>query len=240
MKLLIIRPIISEREDHLEEAIFHSFIAPDTQVTARRIAWGSSSIECEYDAAMNVPDIVRLAVEGEKEGFDGAIVNCFVDPGLEAVREAVSIPVVGAGSSAVQMAMSVGKRAAIITIVPNLLTMIRRLYAEYITSGRICSVRSVDVPVLSIEGDELIYEKLYQEAIRAIREDGADSIVLGCTGFGGMAAKVQENLAKTGYPVPVIDPAGASVTILEALVRNGVRQSRLAWMPPAEKKRRLH
>ena len=84
-----------------------------------------------------------------------------MDPGLEAVRESVSIPVVGAGSAAVQMAMSVGKRAAIITIVPNLLTMIRRLNAEYITSGRICAVRSVDVPVLSIEGDDLIYEKLY-------------------------------------------------------------------------------
>ena len=240
MKLLIIRPIISEREDYLEEAIFHAFIAPDTQVTARRIAWGGSSIECEYDAAINVPDIIRLAVEGEKEGFDGAIVNCFVDPGLEAVRESVSIPVVGAGSAAVQMAMAVGKRAAIITIVPNLLAMIRRLNAEYIASGRICAVRSVDVPVLSIEGDELIYEKLYQEAVRAICEDGADSIVLGCTGFGGMAKRVQESLAAAGYPVPVIDPAGAAVTTLEGLVRNGVRQSRLSWMPPAEKKRRLH
>ena len=65
MKLLIIRPIISEREDYLEEAIFQEFIAPDTQVVARRIAWGGSSIECEYDAAINVPDIIRLAVEGE-------------------------------------------------------------------------------------------------------------------------------------------------------------------------------
>lgn len=239
MKLLLIRPIISDREDALEEAIFHPFLSPGTEIVARRLQYASSSIECEYDVAVNTPDIIRVAVEGEKEGFDGAIINCFVDPGLEAVREAVNYPVIGAGSAAVQLGLSVGKRIAILTIVPNLLPMIRRLHAEHLPSGRICSVRSIDVPVLSIYGDELIYEKLYEQAVEAIQNDHADTIVFGCTGLGGMAIKVQERLAQNGMPVPVVDPAGASVALLEAIVRNNLTHSKLSWMPPMEKIRKL-
>lgn len=237
MKLLIIRPIISRREDELEEAIFHPFLSPGTEVEARRLVYGSSSIENEYDAALNTPEIIRLAVNGEKEGFDGAIINCFVDPGLEAVREAVSYPVVGAGSASVQLALSAGHRIAIVTIVPSILPMIRRLNAAYINSGRIVSVRSIDVPVLDIYSDDLIYEKLYAESVKAIQEDGADSIILGCTGLGGMAYKIATRLSDNGMVVPVVDPIGASAVMLEGMIRCNIRQSKLGWMTPAEKER---
>lgn len=239
MRILLIRPIISPREDAQEEAIFQPFLSPGTEITARRLKYAASSIECEYDVAVNTPDILRVAAEGEAEGFDGAIINCFADPGLEAVREAVHYPVVGAGSAAVQLALSVGRRIAILTIVPNILPLIRRLNADFLISGRICAVRSIDVPVLSIYGDELIYEKLYEQAATAIQQDHADTIVLGCTGLGGMAEKVQQQLAENGMPVPVVDPAGASVSMLEALVRNRITHSKLTWMPPPDKLRNL-
>ncbi|MCE5209524.1 MAG: aspartate/glutamate racemase family protein [Chloroflexi bacterium] len=239
MKLLIIRPIISNRKDELEEAIFHPFLSPGTEVEARRLMYGSSSIENEYDAALNTPEIIRLAVNGEKERFDGAIINCFVDPGLEAIREAVSYPVVGAGSASVQLALSVGHRIAIITIVPSILPMIRRLNAAYINTGRIISVRSIDVPVLAIYEDNLIYEKLFAESVKAIKEDGADSIILGCTGFGGIACKIATRLSDNGMVVPVVDPAGASVAVLEGMIRCNIRHSKIGWMSPIEKERRF-
>lgn len=239
MRILLIRPIISPREDAQEEAIFRPFLSPGTEITARRLKYASSSIECEYDVAVNTPDILRVAAEGQAEGFDGAIINCFVDPGLEAVREAVTYPVVGAGSAAVQLALSVGKRIAILTIVPNILPLVRRLNADYMASGRVCAVRSIDVPVLSIYGDQLIYEKLYEQAVAAIQQNHADTIVFGCTGLGGMAEKVQQRLAENGMPVPVVDPAGASVSMLEALIRNRLTHSKLTWMAPPEKLRNL-
>lgn len=239
MKLLIIRPIISKREDKLEEDLFYPFLSSDTEVEARRLMYGSSSIENEYDAVLNAPEIIRLAVDGEKEGFDGAIIDCFADPGLEAVREAVSYPVVGAGSASIQLALSVGRRIAIITIVPSILPMIRRLNSAYINSGQIVSVRSIDVPVLSIEKDNLIYEKLFAESVKAIEEDGADSIVLGCTGLGGMASNIAKRLSDNGIYVPVVDPIGASAAILEGMIRCNIRPSKLGWMPLVEKECRF-
>jgi allantoin racemase len=239
MKLLIIRPIISKREDKLEEDIFRPFLSPGTEVEARRLMYGSSSIECEYDAAVNAPEIVRLAMDGEKEGFDGAIIDCFVDPGLEAAREAVSYPVVGAGFSSVQLGLSVGHRIGIVTIMSSILPMVRRLNSAYINSGQVVSVRSIDVPVLNIFNDHLIYDKLFEESVKAIKEDGADSIVLGCTGLGGMAFNIATRLSADGMEVPVVDPIGASVAILEGMIRCNIRQSKLGWMLPTEKERRF-
>lgn len=235
VKLLVIRPIISNREDELEEAIFRPFLSPGTEVEARRLMYGSPSIENEYDAAMNAPEVIRLAVEGEKEGFDGAIIDCFVDPGLEAAREAVSYPVVGAGFSSIQLALSVGHRIGIITIVPSILPMVRRLNSSYINTGRVVSVRSIDVPVLNIDSDDLIYDKLFSESVQAIQKDGADSIVLGCTGLGGMAHKIATRLFDLGINVPVVDPIGASVAILEGMIRSNIRHSKLGWMTPIVK-----
>ena len=239
MKLLIVRPIISERADYLEEAIFTPFLAADTEIVARRLDFGTASIESEYDVAMNAPDIIRIAKEGEEQGFDGAIVNCFVDPGLDAVKEAVSYPVVGAGSASIQLALSIGKRIGIVTILPNLVALIRKLNAEYVNTGRVVCVRTIDTPVLNLYSDDMIYEKLIEESTKAILEDGADTIVLGCTGLGGMAEKVGERLAANGLEVPVVDPAGASVKMLEALVGNHLSHCKRTWMKPTEKMRRL-
>jgi allantoin racemase len=239
MKLLIIRPIISKREDKLEEDLFYPFLSSGVEVEARRLMYGSSSIEDEYEAALNAPEIIRLAVDGEKEGFDGAIIDCFADPGLEAAREAVSYPVVGAGSASIQLALSAGHRIAIVTIVPSILPMIRRLNSAYINSGQVVSIRSIDVPVLDIDKDNLIYDKLFAESVKAIQDDGADSIVLGCTGLGGMASNIAKRLSDNGISVPVVDPIGASAAILEGMIRCNIRHSKLGWMTPMEKERRL-
>jgi allantoin racemase len=65
----------------------------------------------------------------------------------------------------------------------------------------------------------------------------ADVIVLGCTGMIGVAAALQERLAKDGVFVPVVDPTGAALLWLESAVRLGVRPSRTTYLPPPAKHR---
>ena len=56
---------------------------------------GPHSIEYRMEEAMLVPDLVTKAVEAEREGVDGLVVDCMADPGVDVLRECVSIPVVG-------------------------------------------------------------------------------------------------------------------------------------------------
>ena len=76
---------------------------------------------------------------------------------------------------------------------------------------------------------------LTDKARIAIEDDGADVIVLGCTGFLGCAESMREGLLKLGYDVPVIDPIPITVHIAEALIKTGLSHSKVSTPPPSIK-----
>ena len=45
------------------------YLEPDTEVQTYQITSGPPSIECEYDEALAAPDVLRLAKQGEEDGF---------------------------------------------------------------------------------------------------------------------------------------------------------------------------
>lgn len=237
MRILFIRPIISDRPDYLEEDIIKEFASIGTEVVARRIKYGPSSIENEYDLCYSAPFVVEEAIKGEADGFDGIISYCFGNPGVDACREAVTIPCLGSGEASVAMALAVGRKIGIVTILPNILPMIEKQNAEYIGIGKIVSIRSADLPVLSIaENSDTALLKLFEESKKCIKEDGADVIVLGCTGFAGYASKIQTKLEEEGYFVSVLDPAGTSIRMMESLIACNAKHGRNTYMAPIEKK----
>lgn len=58
------------------------------------------AIESELGLACGLPRTVKVVVESEEEGYDAVILACGGHPGLFAIREVVSIPVVGPGTTA--------------------------------------------------------------------------------------------------------------------------------------------
>ena len=237
MRILFIRPIISDRPNHLEEEIIKEFASSETEVVARCIQYGPSSIENEYDLCYSAPFVVEEAKMGEEDGFDGIISYCFVNPGADACREAVRIPCLGSGEASISLALSIGRKIGIVTILPNILPLIEKQNRDYISIGKIVSVRSADIPVLSIGNDsESALNKLYEESKKCITENGADVIVLGCTGFAGYASIIQKRLEDEGYSVSVLDPAGASIRMMEALIACNAKHGRNTYMATIEKK----
>ena len=73
---------------------------------------------------------------------------------------------------------------------------------------------------------------MIEEARRAIQEDGAEVIVPGCFGMIGIAKEIQEVVQ-----VPVIEPAGAAMCLIETLVKLNIGQSKLAYPFPPPKER---
>jgi allantoin racemase len=72
---------------------------------------------------------------------------------------------------------------------------------------------------------------ILSQARQAIDCDGAEAIVLGCTGMSPVTKHLQENLE-----VPVVDPAVAALTLAESLVRMGLSHSRTCYLAPPAKK----
>ncbi|MDY0395528.1 aspartate/glutamate racemase family protein [Virgibacillus halophilus] len=237
MKIKVIMPIVSDifNEEIKEEVKYYA--SENTEVAVCNLDYGPASIESEYDEALSIPDFLEKAKEAEEAGYQGVISDCLADPGVKAAREILDIPVVGPGETAMYYACSLGSSFSIVTVLPNVISMLENLSKTAGVDGKLASIRSVNIPVLEVHDKVRLKKALYDEMIKAIEQDHAHTIVLGCTGFMGVAFELQERLKENGYDVPVIDPMFAATKMLESLITMKVKQSRLTYMTPPSKQR---
>ncbi len=239
LKIRVIIPIISDIFDEMVENEFRAHASEKTEIEVVHLDKGPASIESEFDESLAAPDILNKVIEAEERGFDGIIIDCFGDPAVKAAREIVDIPVVGAAEPSMLFACSLGQRFSVVTVLENVIPMIENIAKVLGVYEKLASVRSVNIPVLELHDRDKLKSALYEEMLKAIKEDNAHVLILGCTGMMGVANDLHEMLKKDGYDVPVIDPAAASIKFLEALIGLGVKQSRLTYMKPPEKERRM-
>ena len=128
------------------------------------------------------------------------------------------------------MAASLGHRFSIITITESVIAFTERLVRNVGVGDKLASVRVVDIPVLELHDDlERTIEATIREGRRAIEQDRADTLILGCMSMGFL--EVAEAVAPE-LGVPVLNPARASLKFAEALVGAGLTHSRRAYLTP--------
>ncbi len=237
MKIMIIIPILTEvfNEEVIKEA--NLFKSGDTQISVVNLERGTASIESSYDEIIAGPDIVNKAVQAEKDGFDGIFIDCFGDPAVDAAREMVNIPVVGGFQPAVLTATILCKKWSVVTVLKSVVPLIRDLCKKSGVESNVASMRTIDTPVLELHNKNEMKNKLLNQIDFAIREDGAEGIVLGCTGMLGMAQSLHDEMIKKGVNIPVIDPTASAIGFLEQLYRSKVSHSKISYPFPVEKER---
>jgi allantoin racemase len=208
-------------------------VCPETEVDSVSIEKGPVSIESRYDEIFAIPEIVKRVKEAEEEDVDACVVNCFGDPGVRASREVVKMLVIGPCEASLLVASSLCDRFSVITILKNVAGLIEENAKIYGVAEKIASVRAVNIPVLDLHSDnEKTARALLEEGKKALEEDGAEVLVLGCTGMTGMAERLSKELG-----VQVIDPLPTAVKFAETLVALRLSHSKLAFPMPPEKKR---
>ncbi|MDR3120242.1 MAG: aspartate/glutamate racemase family protein [Clostridiales bacterium] len=237
MKLLNLIPITSDIWTDEMDQYVSRFLLDGTEVVTRRIQHGPASIESEYDEVFASPEVVMMCKQAEKEGFDGIFVDCFGDPGVRAARESVNIPVFGGFEPAVFYALGISDKIGIVTVLPDVMSMLNGLIAKEGLRERVSSLRYVSIPVLDLDGLDKLTAALIDESKKAIAEDGAGVIVLGCTAMVGVKEAVEAGLKAAGFDITVIEAAQASLMMLETFVRMGFRHSRSTYLPVRDKGR---
>ena len=94
---------------------------------------------------------------------------------------------------------------------------------RYGMAARCARVRSSEVAVLELEhaGSDAC-NRISAEIDRAMTEDRAEAIVLGCAGMADLAGRLA-----TQHGLPVLDGVSCAVKLAEAMVSLGLRTSRL-------------
>ncbi len=235
MKIRVIHAITGLTEVLLEreEKILRSYAKPDTQFEIVSIKQGAASIESYFDIYIGSLNTLRLVKEAEEKGFHGIIITCFGNACVDPAREIVSIPVIGSGQASMLLAAGLGNRFSIIGTVRSAADRHRVEAMKLGVTSKLASVICIDARVLSLHDDlQATLKAMVDAGRKAIEEDGAQVLIPGCFGMIGLAEKMQQELG-----VPVVDPAGASVKIIETLVDLRLSQSKLAFPIPLPKKR---
>ena len=215
MRVLVINPVGTDEWDESDRRIYQSFASEGTEVDVVSLGEGPRSIENRAAEAEVVPLVLRKALENDGK-YDGMIVNCCLDPGVEALRSLVKVPVVGPCQASLALASVLGRKVGIVTVSKSAVPIFEDLVVKYRVEKRVASIRGIPISVPEILEDEKRTEGLLREEIEGAVSDGADVVVLGCTGLAGFAGRLQRF-----FEVPVIDPAAAAIKVLEDIVELG-------------------
>ncbi len=203
----------------------HDAVSPllgeDVTLAALTATYGAPSIEGYYDEVFAVPPMIEMLTPMADE-IDGVVVGCFDDTGVDALRTILDIPVVGICQAAMQAAAVVANRFSIITTLKRSVPALEHLVMRYGFSQMCAKVRAADIPVLDLEDNESASVRLITREIeRALEEDDAEAIVLGCAGM------IDFTRTLTGqFGVPVIEGVGPAVKLVEGLASLQLKTSR--------------
>ncbi len=236
MKVLYILPgslsktPLGPREVERRRSILQRLAAPGTEVDIADVPDGPSSIESAYEEYLSIPGTLVHVQDAARRGYAGAIIGCFGDPGLDAARELVEMPVVGPAEASMLLACTLGHRFSVVTVLESVVPSLRHLAHRVGVSEKVASVRAVDIPVLELAKDrERSVGRMIALGRAAVAEDGADALVLGCMSMGFLEAH-RTIAEQTG--VPVVNPVYAALKLLEALVSSGLAHSKRAFPVP--------
>ncbi|MBE3087847.1 MAG: aspartate/glutamate racemase family protein [Chloroflexi bacterium] len=155
--------------------------------------------------------VIRKAVEAEKKGYDAVVIGCFDDPGLWEARELVRIPVVGVGEACYHLAsMLTAGRFSVLMALSRHEPRMAMMAHHYGVISRIASWRGLNVHFREMGDNAKTETAVLREARGAVEDDGAEVIVLGCTGLSVLAQRAQQQLG-----VPVLDPILVGLKVAE-------------------------
>ena len=225
MKIMVINPNTSvSMTDHLRRELA-AIVRPGTELTVTCPERGPVSIESAYDEALAVPPTLELVQRANREGYDAVILACFSDPGLYAAKEVSDILVVGIQEVSLRVATTLGARFTILTLFKERIPHKENDVWRNRLTPYLASVRELGMSVLETdERPDEAKRRIREVARKAVEEDGAEVIVLGCAGMVGYAEEAARELG-----VVVIDPTSVTLKYTEAMVEAGVVQSKRAF-----------
>jgi allantoin racemase len=220
MRILVVNPNTTASMTGKIGAAAAAVAFSGTEIIAVNPDFGPPSIEGYFDEAFSVPGLIDEMRKARD--IDAYVIACFDDTGLDAARCITDAPVIGIGEAAFHMASLLAGRFSVVTTLSRSVPAIEHNLTRYGLASRCARVRASDVPVLDLEAPgSRARERISDEIRRAIRDDRAEAVVLGCAGMVELAATLSHE-----HGVPVLDGVTCAVKLSESLVALGLRTSK--------------
>ncbi|MBE1548250.1 allantoin racemase [Mycobacterium sp. OAS707] len=222
MKILVLNPNTSATMTAEIAAAAASAAGAGTEIVALNPRFGAAAIDSaaeSYLSAVGVMDLVATMLTAGEFEYDAVVLAGFGEHGKDALQEMLTVPVLDIAEAAAHVAHLIGRRFSVVTTLGRSIPPIEDRLALAGLDGHCASVRACGLSTAEVDADPAgAIQAIVEEAAKAVAEDGADVICLGCAGMAGATAAVT---AKLG--VPAVDGVAAAVGLAQALV--GLRLS---------------
>ena len=211
-RILYLSPITNDsKNDGLFTQMALDYKRPGTEVHVASLPDSEgnfSHIEYRSYEAMVTAGIMRATRAASREGFDALAIGCFYDTALHDAREISGDMVVTAPCAAsCEIAASLANRFGIIVGRRKWVHQMNATVHALGYGDRLSGFYHVELGVTDFQEDHERTGRLLVEAGRkAVEEDYAEALILGCTLEIGFHRELEERLG-----VPVIDPAIAAL-----------------------------
>src|SRR6476660_3781244 len=211
--------------------VLQEYAGAGVEVAVEPTAKGPVAIESAHDAGLVVPELIRLAPAAERRAFSAIVIGCYSDPGLDALREMLTIPVIGPGAASLHLAAQLGTRLSVLTPAGRGFGRVAARLRALGLAPLLASVRGIGLSVLELAKQEPgAFDKAAEAAQAAVAHDGADVLVLGCMSLAFLPDIALRLGERAG--VPVVKPVLAALETAEAVLSLRLAHSKRAWPAP--------
>lgn len=186
-----------------------------TKIRCLTLESGPAGIQSQRQidsVVMPLCDLVE-SLEGEAAAF---VIACFSDPGLHALREIASVPVLGIAECGMTTAMTLGQRIGVVSILEASVPRHLRMYNAMGIANRVVGDVAIGLSVSELSNRNTALDRMVEAGRRLRNVHGADVLVMGCAGMSALREGVQSQVG-----LPTIDPTQAAVAMALGRVKLG-------------------
>lgn len=217
-RLIVINPNSSQTVTDGIDAAIDPLRAFGIPIECLTLSEGPPGIENQRQADLTIAPMLALAAA--QQNAAGFVIACFGDPGLHALRDQTSLPVIGIQEAAVMTALTLGQRFGVIAILPTSVPRHLRAFGAMGVLDRLAGDRALGLSVSDLADPSRSLEAMIATGKRLRDEDGANVLIMGCAGMAQYRTTLEQ---ATG--LPVVEPTQAAVSLALGHIRLNLSHS---------------
>ncbi len=212
MRILVVNSNTTDSVTDRIGAAARAAAPPGCEIEAVSAPFGLPLIVTRADWLVAGPPTLA-AMQARFGQFDAAVVACFGDPGVEAARELLDVPVIGISEAAFHAACLLGRKFGVVSFTRALQPMFEDCLERAGLTARCAGFWMGP----AFAGDPGVVAEARREMlldlVRAAVDGGAEVVILAGGPLAGVAVVLQPLVA-----VPLVDGTAAGVRLAAALV----------------------
>lgn len=207
-RILVINPNSTEAVTaSMDEAMAPLRFAGGPDIACITLKEGPPGVETQRHADSVIEPLCRLIAARDNEA-SAFVIACFSDPGLFSAREITRKPVLGIAECGILVALTLGHRFGIISILARSVPRQLRYVGAMGLTQRLAADLPIELGVTELTDEERTLERMIAVG-RTLREaHGADVVVMGCAGMACYRGPLESAIG-----IPVVEPTQAAVAM---------------------------